>query len=195
MDNKPAIKTFFEFLQDGCTVAQLATTVEHKGVDGWDRFGRFGSHARGSAGAMQALDALADFYDYDTRLREEDPSTDPNALDDLAEFPHAGVHRFGWLHGQLPEINRSETHPLPPRKARTSDPTKVNTVLGALLECLGDFRDSGKTMKIPSEDRFINAMLERFPHVRFVSRSTIQNEFATAKEIVRKAQQQAEGGG
>lgn len=189
MDNKPTIKTFFKFLQEGYTVAQLASTVESKGVYGWDRFGRFGRYKAESAGGIEALNALAEFYAYDTRLREQDPSTDPGSLDDFAES--SNLHYFGWPDGQVPEINRSEVHPLPPRPARTADPRKTNTVLGALLECLGHYRDSGKTMRIPSEDQLNNLMLERFPHVPFISRSTIQNEFATAKEIVRNAQQQA----
>lgn len=39
------LKTFYDLLVEGKTVAQLATAVETHGVSGWDRFGRFGQFA------------------------------------------------------------------------------------------------------------------------------------------------------
>ena len=35
------IKTLYEYLREGYTVAQLATAIEINGVHGWDRFGRY----------------------------------------------------------------------------------------------------------------------------------------------------------
>lgn len=202
---EPKLKTLFDLLMEGYSTAHLATAVETHGIVGWDRFSRLGSHKPDSTVAAQALDALARFHDEELRFWEEvefnppknqeEMSLRPFPLDVLAELPSNALHRFGWLLEQVPEIRRSDEYPTFLKNRRTANPTKVNIVLGALLECLGSYRKSGKTMMMPSEDQFIDKMLEKFPHVDFVKRSTIQSEFADAKKLVREAEVRASSGG
>jgi len=67
------LKTFYDLLLEGKTVAQLATAVETHGVTGWDRFGRFGEfgHPSKSDGAVAALEVLASYFKYEEQFYED----------------------------------------------------------------------------------------------------------------------------
>jgi hypothetical protein len=196
MDNKPTIKTFFAFLQEGYTAAQLATAVENVGVYGWDRFGRFAQHGKDSPGAQEALNVLAVFFreegrfteglDRWQRLYQSKWLADPEDPD--FDFSAEPIHMFGWPVGMIPEMTAAINFPPPPsRKRRSSEETPTLHVLGALLLCLSDLRKTGVPKQIPPEDALIGMMEERFPGVKWVARNTIQYQFADSKKAVQRA--------
>jgi hypothetical protein len=141
--------TFFELLSDGYTVAQLASAVEAHGATGWDRFGRFGAFPPKSEGSGQALDALADYFDHfakwlnaqsDDAFSDESDVLTGSPLDDLWDRLEIGIHRFGWLEGSVPSIDRSEEHPavpwLSPPHGQPREATMLH-MLGAILALHG----------------------------------------------------------
>jgi hypothetical protein len=199
------IKTLYEYLQEGYTVAQLANAIEKQGVTGWDRFNRFSHFEFNGPGASQALDALAAFRAFEDRYFEERELShrlDPDGPQDLTsaldalELHDTSLERFGWPLGGLPTIDRMVAMPAPPkvRKRRPRDPSDALTALGALLEHLAALRKGGNTMVIPSESSLIDRILEKYSGVKYVKKGTLEDIFADAKLRVREAASQANRG-
>jgi hypothetical protein len=194
----PKLVTFLDLLRQGHTVAQLANTVETEGVWGWDRYGRYGrfSHPTNSIGAVDALELLAAFHRFEQRLYEEADnfaeggetlSVDP--VNDLIEgWSGGGLDKFGWPAESLPRIDTSALYPSPPkRKGPSVVETSTLHLLGCLLVRLSDLRQTGKTMRIPSEDVLLGDMRQSFPNIKGLSNGTATAQFAAAKKMVLKA--------
>lgn len=188
------LKTLFDLLVDGCTPAQLATAVEINGVHGWDRFGRFGTHKPSSSGAAQALDSLADYHHAEItfwqNIKDNPPQDDGDAamrelpLDLFSEMPTCGIHKFGWPPDQVPEIDRLQRYPRPPRFAQdTANPNNLLRIIGALLE----FIESRP--KRYSQSQVIDTICGRHPEVHGLRESTLEKWFAAGNDALRKAKE------
>ncbi len=188
----PKITTLFDLLAKGLTVAQLATAIETHGIFGWDRFGRFFSPGEPPNKKLspEALDALATFNEYQVSFYEERDATYDGesmdltaAIDVLDGTQSTALNRLGWLEGKLPDFPIAEAFTPPPRPRRKATPESPTLrVLGALLLHLQDLRKSGKTMRIPSEDTLIGDMATKFDGHKWLSRTTIGNNFTDAKK-------------
>jgi hypothetical protein len=188
--------TFFDLLSDGYTVAQLASAVEAHGATGWDRFGRFGAFAPKSEGSRQALDALADYFDHVAKwlnAQSNDAFSDESnvltgsPLDDLWDRLEIGIHRFGWLEGSVPSIDRSEEHPavpwLSPQHGQPREATMLH-MLGAILLYMEDVRKAGKTLLMPTQADLIRKLCGKHVGVTGISTSNLEKWFARARESV-----------
>lgn len=147
---KVTLRTLYDMLREGYTVAQLASAIEMHGVQGWDRFGRFDRHKPASSACTQALDALAtyqsateefwqDLQDNPPRTTEE-MGTRASPLDEVSEWVANDLHKFGWPPDQTPAIDRSVLYPNPPRPPKKGSedesPRNILLMLGAVLDYL-----------------------------------------------------------
>ena len=194
--------TLFDLLSERYTPAQLATTIETHGVYGWDRFDRYGAFKKTDAGASLALDALAEYVEHSHKFNERlqaeqerypDEPVYGSPLEDLGGLTAIGIHRFGWPEAKLPRIKREEKSPPPPaRKRRDSELTPHLLVLGALLAALAKIRQnstpnsaSKAKKKDPfSENELIKKILEMFPDIPNLKRSSMHPIFKDGKSAV-----------
>jgi hypothetical protein len=189
-----SIQSLYALLWQGKSVAQLATAIQEHGIHGWDRFGRFGKFSATSDVSSEALDGLAVFFNEQLEFFERLETMPLKSYEDMEfvasqsplevarDFQSLPIHRLGWINGQLPEMREADSFPPTPlrkRKATSESPTLH--VLGALLHALQELHASNKTMRMPSEGQLLEKMLTKFPNTRWISRSTIQNQFSDAK--------------
>lgn len=186
------LKTFYDLLLEGKTVAQLATAVETHGVTGWDRFGRFGvfSPPHKSGGADEALDALARYQEKEERYYETREATGAGSswydatpvtglLEDLPLT--AGIHRFGWTAEKIPSFDQPESYPPVPRLSNTtSHPRDALLILGAVLDYLA------KRPKPPSQAQIIEEICIHHPEVYGLKVATLEKWFAEAKRAFKE---------
>jgi hypothetical protein len=184
------IKSFYEYLCEGYTVAQLATAVEKHGISGWDSFGRFGAFKPKSDGAMLAFKALADFYSFETayynRRDALSMGQDMTSVFDHLKGMDTQIEFFGWPIDKLPSIDRSEVHPPRPstRRQRYEESAPLMAV-GALLECLHNIRKS-KRPTIPNESGLIDEILDTYTGIKYITKGTLQNVFTDAKVALKE---------
>jgi hypothetical protein len=189
---EPKLKTLFDLLMEGYSAAQLAAAVETHGIVGWDRFGRFSSYKTGSTVAAQALDAIAGFHDEELRFWEEVECNPPEnqdemsqrsfPLDVVADLPSNGLHRFGWLVDQVPEIDRLDLQPQPPsyveHAARVEN---LLVIMGALLDYLAN------RPRPVSQSQVLGSISIANPKVRGLGESTLEKWFAQANKAFKDA--------
>lgn len=179
--------TFYDLLQQGYTVAQLATAVEQYGVTGWDRFGRFGDHAPPSKGegARQALDALAAFARYERNFEarvaaeslDQDAIDGSRAIDDFDGWIDVPLHHFGWPEDALPALHHIPLEPHPPLPGKAPDPFRTSTalhIIGALLDFIEQRQNA------PSQAFLIDTMVGRNLGVSGITKSNLQVRFGQA---------------
>lgn len=179
--------TFYDLLQQGYTVGQLATAVEKYGVTGWDRFGRYGDFAPPpkSEGAITALDALADFHEFEVQYYEKRDEEDCTPSYELFDSPGTGVHRFGWQSDKLPNIDQSVADPPAPGTAkRDAQPRNALLLLGAVLDYLN------QREKPPSQAQVIDKICSRHPDVYGLKEAALEKWFAAANKALRDATSQ-----
>jgi hypothetical protein len=186
------LTTLYELLDNGCTAAQLATTIERSGVHGWDRFGRFGQYSASSNAGAQALDALAAFYAEEEAFWQglqdnppegaEDIGSRVRPIDAVADFPKQELHKFGWPPEKVPEIDRLERHPRMPRVVR--DPIQAKK----LLETIGALLYFLKTRSRPySQSEVINDISSQHPEVPGLQKATLEQRFADGNAALTNA--------
>jgi hypothetical protein len=179
--------TFYDLLQQGYTVAQLATAVEQYGVTGWDRFGRFADHAPPSKGegARQALDVLAAFARYERTFEarvvaesaNEDAIDCSSAIDDFDGWADAPLHHFGWPEDGLPALHYIPPQPQPTRPAKAPDPFRTTTalhIIGALLEFIESRHESY------TQSYVMDTLIARHPGLSGITDSNLDKRFAQA---------------
>lgn len=189
------LKTFYEYLQEGYTVAQLATAVEKNGVCGWDRFGRYGEFkASGQRinGVEDALDALAAYWHYEQNFwRETGGLGDPESISleshpidsfNQIDFPFIGIHQFGWLLEDLPKINASEKYPMAPRFNAKHAVTRHTNALLHIIGALLDYIDSD--MDTEKETAFVKGLNHKFSDVDGLSESNLFKQFTEARRAL-----------
>ncbi|MFM7343730.1 MAG: hypothetical protein ACKO3Q_13830 [Betaproteobacteria bacterium] len=183
--------TFYELLQQGYTVAQLATAVEHHGVAGWDRFGRYTDQPVKPSSDMagEALDVLATYSRYERAFEsdveayqlETQETGGSRAIEHFEEWSQVPIHHLGWPEGRLPEFGRIEPSPVPPRRGAGSSTFRDETLLhtiGALL----DFIETRHNP--PSQARIIDDILGRHPALSGGKPTTLEKCFARANEAL-----------
>jgi hypothetical protein len=188
------LKSLYDLLAEGYTVAQLATAVETHGVLGWDRYGRFDHFKPRSDGAQLALDALAEFFtyeaeyfqrrDYESRLQPGEPADMTSAIESIDQGGSL-LEAFGWPPEALPAIDpQTASSPRPPIQRKRHETTSALIALGGLLECLSEYRDKGHPMTMPSESVLIDKMLTKFPSTKYVKKGSLGDIFADAKRAI-----------
>ena len=193
-----SIQSLYTLLSQGNSVAQLATAIQKHGIHGWDRFGRFGKFSATSDASSEALDGLAEFFNEELKYLEQLEANPPESAEDMAflasqspletagDFQSLSIHRLGWMDGQIPVMPEADSFPPTPLRKRKATPESPSLhVLGALLNVLAGLRSNGH--RIPSEDQLIEKMLAKFPTVKWVKRTTIQNNFSDSKAAVSQA--------
>lgn len=149
MDEQPVFKALWHLIgREKIAIGILATAIEEKGVQGWDRFGRFKTFKADSSDPEIAekynkvLDTLAEQHEWD-----QDPQPDYDSRSPMEEadaFPDlANWLNFGWLENDLPNFSEfsseSASQPAAPQK-----PSNVNNkgehhsmrLIAALLEVI-----------------------------------------------------------
>lgn len=183
--------TFFDLLQQGCTVAQLATAVDLCGVAGWDRYGRYSDKPvkPTSEMARQALDVLATYLRYERAFlsdveayqRETQVTDGSRAIDCFDEWPEVPIHHFGWPEGSLPNFSGIKPSPTPPRRGAGSSTFRDDTLLhtiGALLDFIETRHNA------PSQAQIIDTILGRNPALSGGKHTNLEKCFARANEAL-----------
>jgi hypothetical protein len=184
------IKTLYEYLREGYTVAQLATAIEINGVHGWDRFGRYEQFSPKAAASQYALDGLAQYSIEEQRFYDNRDAEDAEGLDghdlssfDAAEnFPYLAIHRLGWSPKNLPNIDQTIQYPSPPKAVRADVvPKNLMRIIGALLA------ESAVRTRSRSQSQLIDDLCAKHPEVPGFSKSNLEKRFAEANRSLSEA--------
>lgn len=176
--------SLLEHIEDGISVATLATTIEEQGIWGWDRFGRtrlFEAGDSGDDGVRYAnvLNELAAQYAWEIDSQNIEETESPVQCAD-----HLSSLNFGWYADETPDFSSSQGNtsksvaPPNPRRNNPKGDNKNKGIIGALLEvidgtALGDkhpeyqsgaalARDLEKTYKgkVGTEDSLVKKFAE-----------------------------------
>jgi hypothetical protein len=175
-------------LEQGVTIAQLATAIEKEGIQGWDRYGRYKVFKKDDREFTLALDFLAGQYEWQSNV-DNCQSHAPSPLDQV-DIDHPAC-LLGWSRATLPKFGAQTEHIVPePRRPEPKNgaakrlETADLALIGALLAYV-----SGKTGQpahphFSNEQQLITFLAETYTGFYGVTTRTMQTKFSEAKKLL-----------
>jgi hypothetical protein len=186
-DKKPAFKSLLHLIcRDKIGIGTLASAIEKKGIQGWDRFGRFkeftleesiGDDAVRLAGV---LDTLAEQYAWDGEPGTESP------IEEYDRYACDGRRYsldWGWLESKMPLFSaivaEAAGEPVEPlRKPSVREENNDKVLIGILLQVLLPKAGFSQATLI---DHLINNGYDSYEGI---TKSTLETKFAKANSFL-----------